>query len=212
MYYNVCMPIELPARLTTISKRARERLAAIDPRRVRMREPRDHPRRTIALAAIAAVVLAGAVALATTGSRPSPDHVPAAGATAPSATDPPAATIPAPITGKGSRTSDEAASAPTSAPERDPRFFDPYYVFTEVPVEQVDAYPLADPPGIVINLLGAPEPTRPAAELVGDDPRIRAIRRRSTPQGQRYILRVTSPIRRIDVTHEGNVVIIAPTR
>lgn len=87
-----------------------------------------------------------------------------------------------------------------------------YYVFTELPPARVSAYPLASPPGIVVDLEGLPEPEEPAAALVGDDDRIRSVRRRVTQRGLRYIIGIETPVTRIEVEHEGQVVIITPVR
>lgn len=98
-------------------------------------------------------------------------------------------------------------------PEKRPmNFHDPLYVFCDETAHKVSAYPLADPPGVVVNLDGVPEPEADAKSMVGKDSRIRAVRRRVTSTGIRYILRLDTPIKRIRVIHEGAVIIILPLR
>jgi hypothetical protein len=87
-----------------------------------------------------------------------------------------------------------------------------YYVFTGTAPTRVAAYPLASPPGIVIDLEGVPEPEEPASTLVGEDDRIRSVRRRSTERGLRYIIAIETPVTRLEVEHEGEVVIVTPIR
>ena len=89
-------------------------------------------------------------------------------------------------------------------------FHDPLYVFSDETAYKVSAYPLVDPPGVVVNLDGVPEPEADAKGMVGKDSRIRAVRRRVTSTGIRYILRLDTPIRRIRIIHEGAVIIILP--
>ena len=89
-------------------------------------------------------------------------------------------------------------------------FHDPLYVFSDETAHKVSAYPLADPPGVVVNLDGVPEPEADAKGMVGKDSRIRAVRRRVTSTGIRYILRLDTPIKRIRIIHEGAVIIILP--
>jgi hypothetical protein len=177
---------------------------------VRLRDPRPRLRRGIALIVIAAGVLIGAATLAATSTSSSPFEQKSTPSVGDDASTPHAAgetTTRSPVAPSITKTVKSAEKPP-----RDARFHDPYYVFTEGPVDGVDAYPLADPPGIVVNLRGATLPSGSADELVGSDPRVRAVRRRATADGLRYILRVTTPIKRIEVTHEGNVVIVAPIR
>ncbi len=95
-------------------------------------------------------------------------------------------------------------------PKRPMNFHDPLYVFCDETAQKVSAYPLADPPGVVVNLDGVPEPEVDAKGMVGKDSRIRAVRRRVTSTGIRYILRIDTPIRRIRIIHEGAVIIILP--
>ena len=96
--------------------------------------------------------------------------------------------------------------------KRPANFHDPLYVFSDETAYKVSAYPLADPPGMVVNLDGVPEPEADAKGMVGKDSRIRAVRRRVTSTGIRYILRLDTPIKRIQVIHEGAVIIILPVR
>ena len=96
-------------------------------------------------------------------------------------------------------------------PKKKPmNFHDPLYVFSDETAHKVSAYPLADPPGVVVNLDGVPEPEADAKGMVGKDSRIRAVRRRVTSTGIRYILRLDTPIKRIRIIHEGAVIIILP--
>ncbi len=96
--------------------------------------------------------------------------------------------------------------------KRPMNFHDPLYVFCDETAHKVSAYPMADPPGVVVNLDGVPEPEADAKNMVGKDSRIRAVRRRVTSTGIRYVLALDIPIRRIRVIHEGAVVIILPVR
>ncbi len=96
--------------------------------------------------------------------------------------------------------------------KRPMNFHDPLYVFCDETAHKVSVYPLADPPGVVVNLDGVPEPEADAKSMVGKDSRIRAVRRRVTSTGIRYILRLDTPIKRIRVIHEGAVIIILPVR
>ena len=97
-------------------------------------------------------------------------------------------------------------------PKKPMNFHDPLYVFCDETAHKVSAYPLVDPPGVVVNLDGVPEPEADAESMVGKDSRIRAVRRRVTSTGIRYILRLDTPIKRIQVIHEGAVVIVLPVR
>ncbi|HUT78607.1 MAG TPA: hypothetical protein VM285_13015 [Polyangia bacterium] len=103
-------------------------------------------------------------------------------------------------------------SVDPAPPTRHPRFFDMFYVFTTVSPSRATAYPLANPPGIVIDLEGVPEPEEPAAALVGEDDRIRSVRRRVTDRGLRYIIGIDSQVARVEVEYEGEVVIVTPIR
>ena len=96
--------------------------------------------------------------------------------------------------------------------KRPMNFHDPLYVFCDETAHKVSAYPMADPPGVVVNLDGVPEPEADAKNMVGKDSRIRAVRRRVTSTGIRYVLALDIPVKRIRVIHEGAVVIILPVR
>lgn len=89
-------------------------------------------------------------------------------------------------------------------------FYDPVYVFFEGDVQNVTAYPLASPAGIVVDLHGTPEPALEASELVGQDPRIRSLKRRVTTSGIRYIIGLSTPIERVEIFTEGNVAMVFP--
>lgn len=184
-------------------------LERVDPRAVRMRDAAPRGRRLLIGAAAGALALAaGAAALALADSGEpgtAPRKAPAAG--------PAPATIEKPdrdeVEAKGPIAAEKNPAEPRSA-ARHPRFHDPFYVFTAGEVSSVSAYPLASPPGLVVNLEGAPEPERPAGEMVGDDGRVRAVRRIVTADGLRYAIRTSTRIRRIEVIHEGDVVIVIP--
>ncbi|MBW2276769.1 MAG: hypothetical protein JRF63_04710 [Deltaproteobacteria bacterium] len=180
----------------------------IDPRTVRFR---DRPRRSrlwIAVPLLGATLVAGAAALAASGGdEPANEEVAAPSMNPPAKYTSPPALDPA----------ERAAAAKPSTEAREqssrhPNFHDPFYVFIEGEVTDISAYPLAEPPGMVVNLDGAPEPTSTPESMVGKDPRVRAIRRRITNKGVRYVLGLTIPIKRIDVLHEGSVVIITPVK
>jgi hypothetical protein len=93
---------------------------------------------------------------------------------------------------------------------RHPRFFDPILVFTEAVPERASAYPLADPTGVVVDLKGVPEPLEPVTSAVGEDDRIRAVKRRVTGQGLRYVIRLSTPVKRVEIESEGRVVMVYP--
>ncbi len=179
----------------------------LDPRVVRLRDPRRYPRRLSAAILLGIVLVLGAVSVAATrkGSKkqilpeplePPPER-PRKQIITKTMLVPPENPDPT-IEGKRIET-------------RHPRFFDPVYVFTDNPVERVSAYPLASPPGIVVDLIGATEPTGDASDFVGKDDRVRAVRRRNTAQGLRYIIGLTTAIRRIEIVYEGQVAMIFPT-
>ena len=105
---------------------------------------------------------------------------------------------------------DDALPPREKSERKNSRFYDPVYVFLESEVESVTAYPLASPPGIVIDLKGTPEPSIAPEEFVGKDSRIRAVRRRVTSSGIRYVIGLTTPIKRIETLKEGNVVMVFP--
>jgi hypothetical protein len=210
MYYNVGMKSVTRPKLRDIGKLASRALHRIDPRTVRIREYRRRSRLWIAIPLLGAVLVAGAATLAATGGEEETTGQ------AVVSTEPPSA----PGTYASAATREPAAperAASSNDERREPppghaNFNDPFYVFTEGEVAAVSAYPLADPPGLVVNLDGAPEPTSDPESMVGDDPRVRAVRRRITDKGVRYVLGITIPIKRIDVLHEGSVVIITPVK
>ncbi len=177
----------------------------LDPRVVRLRDPRRYPRRLSAAILLGIVLVLGAVSVAATrkGSKKQ--------------------ILPEPLEPPPERPKKQIITKTTLVPPEDPdtaieendekrhpRFFDPVYVFTDDPVQRVSAYPLASPPGIVVDLIGATEPTGDATDFVGKDDRVRAVRRRNTAQGLRYIIGLTTPIRHIDVVYEGQVAMIFP--
>jgi hypothetical protein len=105
---------------------------------------------------------------------------------------------------------DKGETEPGVPVERHPRFYDPILVFTEMVPHGASAYPLADPPGIVVDIHGIPEPLGKAAVAVGKDDRVRMVRRRTTKKGTRYIINLTTPIKRIETEYEGRVVLVYP--
>ncbi len=183
-------------------------IRALDPRIVRLRDPRRYPPRLTGALVLGAILVVGAVAFGATrrGSKnqilPGPPLEP-------------------PLEKPKRQAITKTLLVPPDAQEaeietekeiaRHPRFFDPVYIFTENPVEQVAAYPLASPPGVVVDLMETPEPEGVPSQFVGEDDRVRAVRRRTTARGLRYIVGLTTPVRRIEVVHDGNVVMIFPT-
>lgn len=204
MYYNVGMESGFMTSILELKRFAARAARNLDPRTVRLRDPRPRVRFWTAIAVVGAALVAGAAAMAATG-RGSPE-----GASATGDADRPASS-PEPERAPSARAARPAADTPPPAAAH-PNFHDPIYIFTEGAVADVSAYPMADPPGVVVNLEGAPEPDAPAESMVGEDPRIRAIRRRVTANGLRYVVGLTIPVRRIEVLHEGNVVIVTPIR
>jgi hypothetical protein len=100
-------------------------------------------------------------------------------------------------------------------PKKKPKsvnFYNPYYIFIDSDSQDIKAYPLADPPGIIVNINGADEPVKSAAEMVGRDKRIKEVKRRVTKKGIRYILKISSPLKRIKTTRDGGVIIITPVK
>jgi hypothetical protein len=194
-----------PSKVKVLLDLAARVLDRIDPRTVRVRDPRPRVGIWIGAATIGAALVMGAAALAAS-EQDDPDAAPEVRQANDEADERP----PGEATTKETET-----AAPIARPEPAPkhaRFHDPLYVFTDDPVARATAYPLADPPGLVVNLDGVPEPDRPPSELVGEDPRIRAVRRRVTNKGLRYIIGLEISIKRLQVVHEGNVVIITPIR
>jgi len=193
-----------------VKRLASRALHRVDPRTVRVRDYKRRSRLWLAIPLLGAVLVAGAAALAATGGEE-----PIEGEAVAPAEPPPAA---GPYSSAATREPAEPKEPVPSADERPeprpvhPNFHDPFYVFTEGEVAEVSAYPLADPPGLVVNLDGAPEPTATPESMVGKDSRVRAIRRRVSDRGVRYVLGVTIPIKRIEVLHEGSVVIITPVK
>jgi hypothetical protein len=99
----------------------------------------------------------------------------------------------------------------SAADKRHPRFFDPIHIFTGTVAPEVAAYPLADPPGLVVDVIGVPEPEEPVERCVAEDERIRTLRRRVTERGLRYVIGLEMPVQRIELIHEGGVVMVFPT-
>jgi len=176
-------------------------LRLLDPRIVRIRDYRQNFRRTFIVIFVFISLAIGAVALAATGGTEKIKSIDPA----PSKIQPNYLNLLPNITKKISLT-----KADPITNNRPKNFHDPLYVFTDSLATKVTAYPMIDPPGIVVNLTGVLEPEESPYEMVGNDPRIKAVRRRVTDTGIRYIINLTSPIKRINLEHEGNVVIVAP--
>ncbi len=172
----------------------------LDPTRVRMRNQRRFPRWVMGVAIVIPLLMVcvAAVAAALPGenaessqtieiethieSPPTPLTVPSVG----------------PI------------EAPAPEPENKPSaFYDPLYVFFAT-AEEVTAYPLASPPGVVVDLKGTAEPLEEALDMIGEDPRVRVVNRRATAAGVRYIIGLTTPIKRVEVFTEGGVAMVYP--
>lgn len=214
MYYNVIKMFTLPRNISVRARLAARKLRRLDPRIARLYDPRPGPdRRIVAVLLLAGLTVAGAAAIAATGAKSNEadgiqprrlaseiDH---------QAFEVPRPEPPPPLP-SGDREDDARHDAQT--PERHPRFYDPIYVFTEEPARAATAYPLADPPGVVVNLEGTSAPQADPLEMVGKDDRILAVKRRQTAEGIRYIIRISTPVKRIETEHEGNVVIILPIR
>jgi hypothetical protein len=198
-------------RVATSARQVLSRIGSLDPRIVQLRDPTTNSHRTIAATILSAVLAISAVSVAATRDEATPKRP----------SDPPQPSRPKPERQIITNTAIEIPTAfieeqivanavKTAVPKRHPRFFDPVYVFSGTEVHNVSAYPLANPPGIVVDLEGTPEPTDSAHEHVGKDDRILSVRRRVTNRGLRYILKVSTPIKRLEVVHEGNVTMIFP--
>ncbi len=175
----------------------------LDPRTVRLRDPGEGliKRPVLVIVPVVAFLVLGAVAFGASGGvsrNPAVDEDVAKIGSINEAVD----TV-APVERVEPTIPDTTAKRPMN-------FHDPLYVFCDETAYKVSAYPLADPPGVVVNLDGVPEPEADAKGMVGKDSRIRAVRRRVTSTGIRYILRLDTPIRRIRIIHEGAVIIILP--
>ncbi|MBN2529225.1 MAG: hypothetical protein JXR76_22740 [Deltaproteobacteria bacterium] len=92
----------------------------------------------------------------------------------------------------------------------DADFYNPFFIFTQAEAKHVEAYPLADPPGLVVDLHGISEPPQSPAQMVGDDVRVLKVRRLKTSKGLRYIIRLSQSIKRIKSQSNGNVVTVSP--
>jgi hypothetical protein len=95
---------------------------------------------------------------------------------------------------------------------RPSNFHNPLYVFTNEPVKSHTAYPLANPPGIVVTIAGAPTPEESPVDMVGKDSRIKSIKRIHSKSGLRYIIWLKNPIKKIETSNEGNVISISPLK
>jgi hypothetical protein len=96
------------------------------------------------------------------------------------------------------------------SPASSAAFYNPFYVFTGTEAKGVSAYPLADPPGLVVDVHGVSESDRSPEQMVGDDDRVLGVRRIRTSKGLRYIIRLSQSIRRIKSHTEGNVITVSP--
>lgn len=177
----------------------------LDPRVVRLRDPRRYSPRILAVFFLGAALVAGAVSLAATRGEAPPES-PGKPSSTYELEKPRFETGTAPAPPPAARS---IRRAPGAA-KKHPRFFDPFYVFSDEAIEGASAYPLLNPPGIVIDLKGLAEPEAGAEKLVGQDDRIRVVRRRATSQGLRYIIGIAQPVRRVEVICEGGVVMVFP--
>ena len=177
----------------------------LDPRTVRIKDPGTGFKRPVLLIVPVVAFLALCVVAVGASGGVSPKREATEGVVNP---------IPAfPCEGKGKMMEAGFNGDPTipyTSKKQPMNFHDPLYVFCDETAQKVSAYPLADPPGVVVNLDGVPEPEVDAKDMVGKDSRIRAVRRRVTSTGIRYILRLDTSIRRIRIIHEGAVIIILP--
>ena len=192
--------------LSKASRRLSFAVGMLDPRIVRLREPRSRSPMMIAMAALAILLAIGAVSLASAKSAPAGGQSPVAAAKivkAPSLADSQA--IP-----KADDQVRKKNAPKKKATKKKARFYDPFYVFSETVIEGVAAYPLSDPPGIVVDLKGAAEKEGDVSNLVGTDDRIKSVRRLPTNSGLRYIIAVSTPLKRIELFHEGGVAMIFP--
>jgi hypothetical protein len=196
---------------------ARRGLSLVDPRVVRLRDPVPLPRRLLTWA-VAGSGLLVTIAVLTAGegsASAGPGETSASSVSAPSTVEGEA--LPAsvdPVTGAASSTSmqssEENAALSAKAEARHLRFYDPLLIFTEHPPSSVCAYPLLAPAGIVVDIYGIPDPLLSSEQLVSRDERILAVKRRSTTSGVRYIISLSTPVRKINTEHEGNVVMVYP--
>jgi hypothetical protein len=215
MHYNVVMKSPDPRVAFERAARVLRLIELLDPRVVRLREPGGHASRNAALIAVAvALTIAGAAAVAATGDGGEDRAASGLGGDFPSripnASVRPVAEPERWSAKESSRATRDAGDGPSGFLKRPGNFYDPLYVFTDEPALGVVAYPMADPPGLVVNLDGLLEPLSDARDMVGADPRVRAVTRRTSPSGVRYVIGLSVPIKRIEILHEGNVVIISP--
>ncbi|MCP4599747.1 MAG: hypothetical protein GY847_04275 [Proteobacteria bacterium] len=178
----------------------------LDPRVVHLRDPRRFPSQLTSAMLLGGALAIGAVSFAATN-RGSKEAV------IPGPPDPPQERPKRQIITKTDLVLPEIKQKKENkklSTQKHPRFYEPIYVFTDEPVERVSAYPLANPPGVVVDLVGVPEPDGKATQFVGEDDRIRAVRRRTTTHGLRYVIGLTTSVRRINVIHEGQVVMVFP--
>lgn len=188
-------------------------LRRLDPRIVRVTDPGRPPGRgLIAVLLVTGLTVAGAAAIAATGRDSRSDrHSRSDDTLDDNSRDLRKAPISPGTSARPSPNTEELVEARRASIAKRPKnFYDPIYVFTDAPALVATAYPLADPPGLVVNIEGIPEPEAAAQAMVGQDDRIKAVRRRVTANGVRYIIKLSTPVRRIETVHEGNVVMIAP--
>ena len=101
-----------------------------------------------------------------------------------------------------------AKESETTAAQAD--FYNPFYVFTHNGAKAVSAYPLADPPGIVVDVHGVRKADASPEEMVGKDDRVVGVRRLVTSKGLRYIIRTSQSIKRIKSQMDGNIITVSP--
>jgi len=193
-----------------------------DPRIVRLRElpstdASPMPRRVVIGLLIGGLLAIGAVAVGATRDRVGGETVPIQTAQpGPVRRDPTAGsaaplrqkTVKGPVAKPISHKKEVAEPLPPKPLH--PRFFDPVYVFSPEPISHASAYPLANPPGLVVDLSGVGEPAGTPGQFVGADDRIQSVRRRVTPRGVRYIIILSTPLSRIETFQDGDVVMIFP--
>lgn len=197
-------------------------LRHIDPRIVRLKDPEPRPIWQVAASILGVILTTAAVSLAAAHRHHNDPvdvtsvpmrYAPVEQALAPTSpektTAPPSPLRPVKQARKKTKHSRDRSHSPPV--KRHPFFHDPIYVFTdEQGVQGAQVYPLADPPGIVVDLEGTPEPQGSPLESVGADGRVQSVRRRTTRQGVRYIIGLTTPVKRVRAVHEGSVVVVFP--
>ncbi len=213
------MRLPWPEFACSVRKKLEGVVYRLDPRTVRLTDPypRSRSKRQTPVVVLGIVIALAAVLLAASPNAPQKEPIVEA-ASESVATPPPTPESKTVILPQQASPPPElSTAAPTlqkaakkQSPKRHPFFYNPFYVFTEEQVERVSVYPLAEPPGLVVDLFGVPEPDRSPIDSVGGDKRLRSVRRRTTKHGLRYILGIITPVKRIEMVHEGGVVMVFP--